>query len=811
MIVFGVVGNVYSQYLISGKVLNEEGEGIPSIEVHDRTVNQTVVTNKEGLFEMAVLVGGIHEVLVFGYEYNVARKKVFVEEEVNIQFTLTRLSTELNEVTVQERREEFFNTGRLEMVEGTSIFAGKKTEVVLMDQMVGNKAANNARQIYSQVVGLNIYESGDAGLQLSIGGRGLDPNRTANFNTRQNGYDISADVLGYPESYYTPPAEALEEIQIVRGAASLQYGTQFGGLINFKMKRSGSKPVEVVGRQSLGSFNLFSSFNSVSGTLKKFSYYTYYHRKSGDGFRPNSRFASNNFFGTFRYQLSTRTKVTFDYTHLDYLAQQPGGLTDQQFEEDPLFSNRTRNWFQVNWNLFALKLEHEFSTQSEFSLMLFGLDASRDALGFRGDPGNLNSNPITAEDPQENGAFIYARDLIKGRFRNLGVEVKFLTRYSVGDRSSVLLLGTKLYAANNTSRQGPGSNLSDADFTFDPENVDYPNQSSFRFPNQNVSLFGENIFFINDRFSVTPGFRFEAILTESEGTYNQVNFDNAGNPISNQFLEDNRSLDRSFVLFGVGVSYRPTEATELYSNFSQNYRSVTFSDIRTVSPTFIIDPDIQDEKGFTADLGIRGRMGRLANFDVGTFGLLYDDRIGIILDDRANRVRKNIGKAFIYGLELFGDINLFELLSLEKGPERINWFLNAAITGSKYLSSEENNVAGNRVEFIPTLNLKSGLNIGYEKFQASLQWTLLTKQFTDVENSNIADETDSRNGLIGEIPGYDVIDISFAYTLKKFTFESGINNLLDESYFTRRATGYPGPGIIPSEPRSIYLTVQIKI
>ena len=64
----------------------------------------------------------------------------------------------------------------------------------------------------------------------------IDPNRTSNFNTRQNGYDISADVLGYPESYYTPASEALSEIQIVRGAASLQYGTQFGGLVNFKMK-----------------------------------------------------------------------------------------------------------------------------------------------------------------------------------------------------------------------------------------------------------------------------------------------------------------------------------------------------------------------------------------------------------------------------------------------------------------------------------------------------------------------------------------------------------------------------------------------
>ena len=81
---------------------------------------------------------------------------------------------------------------------------------------MANLASNNARQIFSQVAGLNIFQNDDAGLQLNIGGRGLDPNRTSNFNTRQNGYDISADVLGYPESYYTPAAEALKEIQVIQ-------------------------------------------------------------------------------------------------------------------------------------------------------------------------------------------------------------------------------------------------------------------------------------------------------------------------------------------------------------------------------------------------------------------------------------------------------------------------------------------------------------------------------------------------------------------------------------------------------------------
>ncbi|MGO3156070.1 MAG: hypothetical protein ACTIJT_11020, partial [Mesonia sp.] len=66
-------------------------------------------------------------------------------------------------------------------------------------------------------------------------------------------------------------------------------------------------------------------------------------------------------------------------------------------------------------------------------------------------------------------------------------------------------------------------------------------------------------------------------------------------------------------------------------------------------------------------------------------------------------------------------------------------------------------------------------------------------------------------GIEGEIPAYGILDLSFSYTYKRFKLEAGINNLLDNSYFTRRATGYPGPGIIPAQPVSWYTSLQIKI
>jgi len=224
---------------------------------------------------------------------------------------------------------------------------------------------------------------------------------------------------------------------VVRGAASLQYGTQFGGLVNFKFNPPNpNKKIELVSRQTVGSNGLFTSFNSVSGTVGKFSYYNYFNYKKGDGFRPNSNFNSRNYHGHFGYKFSDKTKIIFEATLLNYLAQQAGGLTDEQFAEDPTFSNRERNWFDVDWKLASLRLEHSFSNATDFSLNLFALDASREALGFR-------VNRVDQID--DNGV----RELLIDDFQNWGAEARLLTRYKLFDKNSVFLIGSKYYQAYN--------------------------------------------------------------------------------------------------------------------------------------------------------------------------------------------------------------------------------------------------------------------------------------------------------------------------------------------------------------------------
>ena len=138
-----------------------------------------------------------------------------------------------------------------------------------------------------------------------------------------------------------------------------------------------------------------------------------------------------------------------------------------------------------------------------------------------------------------------------------------------------------------------------------------------------------------------------------------------------------------------------------------------------------------------------------------------------------------------------------------------NLFSNVAITDSKYLKSDVANVEGNKVEFVPNYNIKLGTGIGYKNFLTSVQFSYVSSQFTNAEN-NKTDVNDNTYGIFGEIPSYNVVDFSASYKWKNFKLEAGINNVLNNWYFTRRATGYPGPGIIPSEPRVFYTTLEIK-
>jgi len=311
--------------------------------------------------------------------------------------------------------------------------------------------------------------------------------------------------------------------------------------------------------------------------------------------------------------------------------------------------------------------------------------------------------------------------------------------------------------------------------------------------------------------SITPGVRFEYIHTKAQGYYATFIRDLADNLIASSRTDEVRTNGRQFVIGGIGLSYKPIAKLNLYCNLSQNYRSITFSDMRLTNYSLVIDPNMKDESGYSFDIGIRSEKTRFYNYDISGFYLNYDNRIGEVQfsDQRDHTLRRrgNIGQAVIMGLESYAEADFLRFL--RPTDERFSGvlFVNAAFIQSEYKRSESTAVVGKQVEFVPKTNTKTGVRLGWKELKASFQYSYLSDQFSDATNAKLGGET----AVVGLIPAYEIMDISLSYQFKWIKVEGSINNLTDAMYFTRRATGYPGPGILPSDGRTYYLTLQVKI
>lgn len=788
----GLKCNPFAQ-TIEGQISDKAGNPVPRASILIVESARGVIADERGKFKL-LHTSGKYKLQISSVGYHSYIQEIILKKGqlFHIEVVLSQAETKLGEVAVNGQRQNQNGIRRLGDVENMAIYAGKKNEVIVLSGINANLASNNARQIYAKVPGINIIENDAAGIQLGIATRGLNPNRTTEFNTRQNGYDISADPIGYPESYYTPPSEAIDRIEIVRGAASLQYGTQFGGLLNFQFKKGNlAKKIEAVTTQTGGSYGFFNSFNAIGGQVKKLNYYTFFSHKQGDGWRQNTPFNVNTGYFSLVYQVSSKLKLGTEFTTMTYLMQQPGGLTDAQFERDPQVSLRSRNWFRANWNMPVVTLDYQLNERTKLNFRGYGLIAERASVG------NIINTLKDAKDTTQR------RQLTYDHYKNIGTEIRLLHRYALWSKKASLLIGARYYRGNTHRQQGSGFKGSDANFNFpNPEKLD---EFDYHFLSDNAALFLENVLWLNDKISVTPGVRYEYINSSAEGYSYDVT--------SNSSLVSKQQNTRKFPLLGIGLNYSFRTNAEIYLNFSQNYSPVNYADILVRTPNFQVDPNLKDVTGFNADLGWRGTYQDWLNYDISTYYLDYNNRIGIIRVASSDglevvRYRTNVGRSRSIGIETFGEINLSKL-KYRSPKQELSLFGSVAYTDASYISAINplltTLIVGKQVEYAPKWIVRTGATFMKGNFRTTIQFAQTSQQFTDAYNSS-----HTADGLVGEIPPYWLVDITSNYKIKMVNIGLSINNLTDNRYFTRRALGFPGPGIITSDARSINLSLGLK-
>lgn len=701
----------------------------------------------------------------------------------------TLKSQVLSELIIVER--STISRDQMKDVDGAIIYAGKKSEVIRPGALNGDLSVNNNRQVFGRVPGVNIWESDGSGIQTSIATRGLSPNRSWEFNVRQNGYDIAADPLGYPEAYYAPPIEAVERIEFLRGGASLAFGPQFGGALNYILKRGNTgKPLEVELRQTVGSYALSDSYIGIGGTYKKLSYYTYLQSRSADGWRENSRYNTLNAHGYIGYAINAKMKVSLEYTHMDYASQQPGGLTDAQFKENPRQSSRERNWMGTPWNILSLNYTYQIKEHDVLDLKVFSMFSERNSVGF--------NSAITVQDSVQ-----FNRTVDSDQYNNLGAELRYQKTYFFKNIAQTFTGGVRFFNGETQRNQrGKGTAANGFDLTL----VDPKWGRSLAFNSQNSAVFVENAFRIGKRFLVSPGARLEMINSKAQGYTSASGVD----------IPVDQSRDRMFLLFGVSSEYHITERIEAYAGAAQSYRPVMFSDLTPSSTTDVIDEDLQDASGYTIDGGVRGRWGNGFYFDLGTYYILYENRIGRVTENGVVHVR-NVGATETYGAELYAEMKptaWFRCNPRKTGS--LNIFVSSAYNNATYITwnnpaAAENSslsIVGNRVEYAPQNINRVGATYQFRKFEITYQWNMSSDFYTDANNTEEA----TANAQAGKLSGYQVSDLTLVFKpQEKYYFSIGANNLTNEMYATRRSGGYPGPGLLPANGRTFFATVSVKI
>lgn len=713
---------------------------------------------------------------------------IFSQQASLVEDTLPENHKYLGEITIVGRSSKS-DYHQLPEVVGTSIYAGKKNALIVLDNVQGNVVNNTMRQVLGKVPGIHIWESDPSGIQIGIAARGLSPNRSWEFNVRQNGYDIAADPFGYPEAYYNPQLQAVQRIEVVRGAASLQYGPQFGGLVNYILRNGSeiSKPFQFETQQTVGSNSLFNSYNAIGGNTDKVHYYGFFDHRNGDGWRANSRYFSNAAFGTVTYRITPKFSLSAELMRSHIRSQQPGGLTDQQFNQDAQQSLRSRNWFDIQWTTPALIANYQINDKSRWNTKLFATIGDRNSIGFTKSI-NINDT-INAATGKYNNRSAHA-----DQYRNYALESKYLGNYSLGKMENTFSAGLRLYTGTTTRRaDGTGTTGSDYDMTVVG---DFPRDISFG--SRNAAAFVENVFRLSEKFLIIPGLRYEWLEGSASG---RNGFNGNGSPINLQEI----TRSRSFLLAGVGAEYHITSNTEFYGNITEAYRPIQFANLQAPPTTDVVDPNLKDAKGYNIDLGYRGKVHNFLQFDVSGFYLQYNNRVGALTPAGANyRLITNVGNSTSKGFEGYVEFNPVRAFAGNTPADLILFgsygYVDARYTGDQKIATTQ----GKKVENAPAHLLRTGITAGYKNFLLTGQLSYVGDSYSDANNTTLP----SANGQAGLIPSYTVADLTASYKFtKNLNLKAGINNLTDARYFTRRAGGYPGPGLLPADGRTVFFSV----
>ena len=645
---------------------------------------------------------------------------------------------------------------------------------IIDQQTLETSRVFTAAEALRKIPGINVRDEEGFGLRPNIGIRGLNPTRSTKVTLLEDGIPLAYAPYGDNASYYHPPIDRFDRIEVLKGAGQILFGPQtIGGVINYITP---TPPQKFGGSVSAtaGNRDYFNGKVQVGGNGVLFDYT----RKQGDGARDNTSSVLNDFNFKSVLALTDNQALTLRanyYTEDSTVTY--SGITDAEFRNLGARYNPFKN-DKFDAARTGLSATHEMELGKD-ALLTSNVYYSR----FERDWWRQSS---TTTDSQCGAAFTTARNngtavdpdacnSTQGRLRDYyawGVEPRIKLAHTAFGVRSDLDAGVKIHFEEQDRRQVNGTSASARSGT--------TVESSLR-KTRAYSAFAANRFTLG-AWGITPGIRYEYI--DSERT--------------NRLNGDTGSDNLGAWIPSLGATYNPSKTITLFAGVHRGFAPPRTEDIISGSGT---STDVGPEKSTNWELGMRMELAKDASVQATLFRNDFQRQIsvGSIAGGSTPLAQ---GRTRYEGLEMSGHLGLsgglylrgaYTYLPTAEQVTQLQQVVNgAAASGS---------VAGNRLPYAPKHLLTTALGYAAGALDAQLEGVHVGDQFSDFANTQAA----SVNGQAGRIDAYTIWNATLNYQLqpKKTTLFLTVKNLADKTYIVDRTRG-----ILPGSPRLVQVGLK---
>ena len=722
-------------------------------------------TDASGRYELRLPRAGEYRVTVSANGFSLS-ESVFAVSATALQLDVT--------LSVAPLAETLRVSGGLVLASGADLQRLPGSAEILTAEVLRESNVMTTEEALRKVAGVHARGEDAFGLRPNIGIRGLSPTRSSKVLLLEDGLPLSYAPYGDNASYYHPPVERFDMIEVIKGGEQIAFGPMtVGGVINYvtpaiPAKRGGS--VTLVG----GNRDYLNAHIRYGATYKNTGWLVDLLRKQGEGSRENVRHGVTDFSAKTLTSLSTRQTIGLRFnayaedSNITYT-----GLRQAEFDANPR-GNPFRNDF-FNTNRYAGAITHTLALSDNTILSTNGY-ASAFLRDWWRQSSNSNQRPNDSADPSCVGmANLLTTCGNEGRLRyyqTWGVDPKLKTIVKWGRSRQELDLGFRYHAEIQERYQKNGPLPTSRDGAIVENNDRRANAASF---------------FAQDRFvlgnlAITAGLRFESVNFRRTNYLNNAR----GETRVNQWIP------------GLGAAYTVGSRVTLFTGLHRGFAPPRVEDV--ISNNTGATVDLASELSWNYEAGARVNLPGDLRAEATYFRMDFENQIiAASVAGGLGATLTNAGSTLHQGTELSTAWQLARFL-----PRQHNVTLRTAWTSlpiARFSSERLSNIpgftavriTGNRLPYAPKNLLTSSLSYSHAKgVNVILENVYTGRQFAD-DLSTVNASPDGQRGLL---PGNALWNASLNVPVRRATVFFTVKNLTDRLTIVDRSRG-----LLPGIPR----------